>query len=303
MKADVIIIGGGPSALTAATYTLRGGKSVIVLEKEAFGGQIADSPRVENFPSVPSISGMDLVNRMVEQVQNLGGDLEMDEAISVTPSEDGFEVKGRYGIYTGKAVILATGVKHRKLGIPGEEKFSGHGVSFCAVCDGPFYSGKNAMVIGDANTALQYAIFLAAQCPHVDLITLFDRFFADAMLIQTLEKLPNVTITHNYAAQSFNGTDVLQSVTFKDTKTGVLHEIPTVVAFVAIGQVPDNERFASIVTLDKGFIVTDEEMATKTPGIFSCGDCRKKHWRQLTTACGDGAIASLSAQNYLIQKE
>jgi thioredoxin reductase (NADPH) len=300
MKADILIIGGGPAALTAALYSLRGGKTVTVLEKEAFGGQIADSPRVENFPSIKTISGLDFSNNLYEQVSALGADLEMDEALTIEKEPDGFKVKGNYGEYEGSSVILATGVKHRHLGIPGEEKLFGHGVSYCAVCDGPFYAGKDVMVIGDANSALQYAILLASECRHVDLVTLFDRFFADEMLIKGVLSLPNVTVTHNQSSVSFNGGENLESVTFQDTKTKEVKEMKTSACFVAIGQIPDNERFKDLVDLEKGFILTDEDMKTKTPGVFAAGDCRKKKWRQLATACNDGAIASLSAQNYLL---
>lgn len=303
MRPDILIIGGGPAAMTAALYSLRAGRSVKMIEKENFGGQIADSPRVENFPSIKSMSGLDFSSNLFDQVTALGAEFELDEALSISKTKEGFLVHGKSGDYEGASVILATGVKHRHLGIEGEEKYLGHGVSYCAVCDGPFYAGKNVMVIGDANSALQYAILLAQQCPHVDVVTLFDHFFADEVLVKALKSLQNVTISHNMNSLSFNGDGtVLHSVSFENTVSKAHIEIPCAAAFVAIGQIPDNERFADWVELKKGFIVTDDTMASKTEGLFACGDCRDKKVRQLTTACGDGAIAALSASNYVFVK-
>ncbi|MDD5884530.1 MAG: FAD-dependent oxidoreductase [Erysipelotrichaceae bacterium] len=299
MSVDILIVGGGPAALTAALYSLRGGYSVKFIEKEAIGGQIADSPRVENYPTIPEISGLELSNRMFEQVTSLGADFDMDDVQSIQKTSTGFLLRGTYGEYEGRAVILATGVKHRHLGILGEDRFLGHGVSYCAVCDGSFYAQKDVVVVGDANSALQYALFLAKTCNHVALITLFDRFFADAPLVKALDEYPNISVQHNLSAQSFNGDALLESITFQNTKSKELVTVPCAGAFVAIGQIPDNDRFANLLDLDHGYIVTNEEMETRTPGLFAAGDCRVKKWRQVITACGDGAIASLSAQRYL----
>jgi len=300
MRPDILIIGGGPAAMTAALYSCRAGKSVLLVEKENFGGQIADSPRVENFPSQKVISGLDFSSILFDQISSLGAQYELDEAKSIEPVDDYFKVTGNFGTYEGNSVIIATGVKHRKLGIEGEDRLLGHGVSYCAVCDGPFYEGKDVVVIGDANSALQYAILLASQCPHVDVVTLFDKFFADDVLVKGLLSLRNVTITHNMSSLSFNGDGKnLTSVSFENTVSKERTDIACAAAFVAIGQLPDNDRFANLVELKKGFILTDETMATKTPGLYAAGDCRDKKVRQLTTACSDGAIAALSASNYV----
>lgn len=300
MSPDIIIVGGGPAALTAGLYALRAGRSVTLLEKEAIGGQIADSPRVENFPSIKSISGLELSNNMFEQYTALGGGFELDDILSIEKKDDVFSLQGQYAKYESKAVILATGVKHRHLNIVGEDRYLGHGVSYCAVCDGAFYTNKDVTVIGDANSALQYAIMLAKICNHVNVVTLFDHFFADEILVDALKKLANVTIYHNMNSLEFLGDGVsLKSVRYENTLTKEISEIPAEAAFVAIGQIPDNERFANLVDLNHGFIVTDEEKATKTPGLFAAGDCIDKKVRQLTTACGDGAIAALSANKYL----
>lgn len=297
---DIIIIGGGPAALTAALYSLRAGRSVLLLEKENFGGQIADSPKVENFPAQKSISGIELIDLMFEQVEALGVQYELDEALSISKVGNTFKIKGKYDEYEAKAVIIANGVKHRHLNIEGEEKYIGNGISFCAVCDGAFYKDRPVTVIGDANSALQYSISLAKTSSHVNVVTLFDRFFADPILVEALKEFPNVSIYHNKNAFSFYGDgEKLQGVKFKDTKTGEILDIENPGVFVAIGQIPDNDRFSDVCDLENGFFLSDENMTTKTPGLFVAGDCRKKKIRQLTTACSDGAIAALSANSYL----
>lgn len=290
--------------MTAALYSLRAGRSVLLLEKENFGGQIADSPKVENFPAVPSIDGLGLSNQMFDQITALGAEFELDEALSIVKEGDEFIVKGNYAEYRAKAVIIAAGVKHRHLNIEGEDQYAGKGVSYCAVCDGAFYADRSVTVIGDANSALQYALSLAKTSTHVDVVTLFDKFFADPILVKALLSLQNVDIYHNKNAFRFYGDgDTLTGVEFKDTKTGEVLNLRNPGVFVAIGQIPDNNRFANLLDLEKGFIVTDDSMATKTPGLFAAGDCRDKKIRQLTTACADGAIAALSANSYLFTLE
>lgn len=305
MVSDILIIGGGAAAMTAALYACRAGYQVTLVEKNAFGGQIADSPKVENFPTIPSISGMDLSNRMFEQITNLGTNIEMDEILSLSKRDGMFIAMGQYDSYFARSVILATGVKHRQLGIKGEKEFLGKGVSYCAVCDGSFYTDQKTMVIGDANSALQYALMLAKTSSHVDVVTLFGHFFGDKVLVDALKVQKNVSIYHNLNSLEFYGDSKLQGVLFEDTMTKEQRRIETNGCFVAIGQIPDNERFKDWVDLEKGFIKTNESMETKTPGIFAAGDCRVKKVRQLTTACNDGAIASLSAGNYLssLQRE
>lgn len=299
MVSDILIIGGGVAALTAALYASRGGLRATIIEKNSIGGQIADSPKVENFPTIESISGTELTDRMYEQVTRLGTNIEFDEIVSLEKKEDIFIAKGLYDEYYGKSVILATGVTHRHLNIPSEEAFLGKGVSYCAVCDGPFYEGKRTMVIGDGNSALQYAIMLSKTSSHVDIVTLTDSFFGDKALVETLKSLSNVSIVHNLRSIAFKGEEKLKSVSFENVKTGEQTSIETDGCFVAIGQIPNNKAFENLVDLKDGFIETDESMATKTKGLFASGDCRNKKVRQLTTACNDGAIAALSAISYL----
>ena len=238
-----------------------------------------------------------------DQITNLGAEFELDEVSEITKEGDEFIVKGQYGEHRAKAVIIATGVKHRHLNIEGEDTFGGKGVSYCAVCDGAFYADKDVTVIGDANSALQYALSLAKTSSHVNVVTLFDKFFADPILVKALLAQDNVTIYHNKNAFRFYGDDALAGVEFEDTETKEVLNLRTAGAFIAIGQIPDNDRFGNLVELEKGYIVADENMATKTPGLFVAGDCRNKKIRQLTTACADGAIAALSANSYLYQFE
>lgn len=296
---DIIVIGGGPSGMSAALYALRSNKSVLILEKENFGGQIANSPRVENYPSVKEISGLDLSDHMFEQIMDLGAQFELEDVLGIEKKDDKFVVTTNYRTYESKAVIIANGVKHRMMNLPNEEKLVGKGVSFCAVCDGPMYKGKEVYLIGDANTALQYALLLANYCTKVHMFTLFDRFFGDQILVDRLLNKENIIVKHNMNLIQYVGEDKLEGLVFEDTKTKEKLECNTDNVFIAIGQIPNNEKFANLVELENGYIITDESMATKTPGVYACGDTRKKEIRQVVTACNDGAIAALSAVKYI----
>lgn len=296
---DIIIVGGGPSGMTAALYALRSNKSVLILEKENFGGQIANSPRVENFPSIKEISGLDLSDQMFSQIMDLGAQFELENVQKIEKVDGIFKVTTNYNTYESKAVILANGVKHRKMNLPNEEELIGNGISFCAVCDGPMYKGKEVYLIGDANTALQYALLLANYCTKVHMITLFDRFFGDQVLIDRVKAKENIIVRHCMNLIEYQGTEKLEGLVFEDTRTKVQTEFKTDNVFVCIGQLPQNELFAGLVELDKGYIVTDENMQTKTEGLFAVGDTRKKEVRQLVTACNDGAIAALAAVKYI----
>jgi thioredoxin reductase (NADPH) len=296
---DVLIVGGGPSGLTAALYSLRAGKSVMLLEKEAFGGQIATSPKVENFPSIKEISGLEFSDHLFQQVIDLGAQFDIDEVEKIDKNGAIFNVKTTFSNYEAKSVIIASGVKHRKIGVAREDELIGKGISYCAVCDGAFYKGKDVVLIGDANTALQYTILLSSYCNKVYLNTLFDKFFADDILVKQLPKLSNVVARHNLSLKKILGKDKFEGLIFEDTKTKEEVEYDVPGCFIAIGQIPDNERYAKLVELNKGFIITDENMVTKTDGLFACGDCRDKKIRQLTTACNDGSIAAISACQYI----
>ena len=279
--------------MSAALYALRENKKVLILEKEAFGGQIATSPRLENYPSIKSLSGIEFSNNLFEQISDLGAEFELEEVQTIENKDDIFTVKTNYHTYETKKVIIATGVKHKHLGSINEDKFLGKGISYCATCDGPFYKDKNVVVIGDANSALQYAILLSAYCTKVHICTLFDRWFADEYLIKKINEISNITYEHNLSLISFNGNEKLTSLLFKNTITNEEKTIECDGCFVAIGQIPDNEKFSNLVELKNGFIITDQNMETKTSGLYAVGDCRDKDVRQVVTAISDGAIASV----------
>ncbi len=296
---DIIVIGGGVSGMTSALYALRGGKSVLLIEGESVGGQIAQSPKVENFPSIKQISGAKLSDDLFEQISNLGVDFECDKVECIVKDGDTFKVKGEFGVYESKSVIIATGVKHRKLKLPNEETLIGHGVYYCALCDGPFYGGKEVTLIGDGNTALQYALLLSDICSKVNLVIMFDKFFGDEALVKVVENRANINIIRNSKTIELLGEKELTGIKFEksDGSTFVIENTPL---FVAIGQVPDNAKFSNLADLDKfGYFDSNEDTTTKTKGLFVAGDCRKKGIRQLSTAIGDGAVAGTSACNYV----
>lgn len=300
---DILIIGAGAAGMTAALYALRNGKTVKIFEKEAIGGQIASSPRVENFPTHKVISGLELSDKIFEQISDLGADLEFGEVKEIVKKgERHFVVVTEDGEqFEGKAVVIATGVKHKHVNLPKEEELTGKGVSYCAVCDGPFFKGEEVALIGDGNTALQYSILLSSYCKKVYVCTWFDKFFGDEALVKTLKSLENVKIIPNVSLTAFNGEEKLESLTFAARlNPEEKFDLPVAACFVAIGQVPDNQKFASLVDLDKnGYIVSNEFGETKTPGLFVAGDCRDKKVRQLSTAVGDGANAAIGACSYI----
>ena len=297
---DIIVIGGGVAGMTACLYSLRNGKSVLMLESESIGGQIATSPRLENYPSIKAISGEEFADNLFEQVTSLGADFEIEKAVNVEKKDGVFTVTTEYKEYKAKSVIIATGVKHKHLRTKSErDDLVGKGVYYCAICDGAFYKGKEVMVIGDANTALQYAILLSSYCKKVYLFTLFDRLFGDKALQKTALAKENVEWVKEVSVTDFIGENELKAVEYKDKDGNVRNfEIPAV--FVAIGQVPDNKAFAGLVDLDKdGYIISDENCKTKTEGLFVAGDCRTKPVRQVITAVADGGIAATNASLYL----
>ena len=298
---DIIIIGAGAAGMTSALYALRNGKKVLVLEGESLGGQIATSPRLENFPSIKEISGEAFADNLYEQIDALGAEVEIERAVRIEKKAEGdFLVHTEYGQYEGRSVIIAAGVKHKHLKTKHDrEDLVGKGVYYCAVCDGPFYKGQEVALVGDANTALQYALLLSGYCKKVYMYTLFDKFFGDANLVKAVRAKKNIEERPDTSGVDFIGDDGLKAIEYTD-KDGNLcrQEIPAV--FVAIGQVPDNGALANAADLDEaGYIVADENCKTRTPGVFVAGDCRTKAVRQVSTAVSDGAIAATNASLYL----
>ncbi len=300
MTYDIAIIGAGPAGLTAAIYASRARKSVLVLEKEGFGGQIVLSPGVENYPGVVgSISGADLASNLLDKAMEFGAVTEFDAVISVEKNGDTFTLRGEYGEYEAKSVIIATGAHHRKLGAPGEDKLMGRGVSYCAVCDGAFFKEKDVAVIGGGSTALADASLLSELCNKVYLIHRRDEFRGEAHVVAKLREKANVEFVLSAVPEEFIGENELEAIRVS-FKAGGERTIPVSGAFVAVGQVPQNDPFKNLINLaDGGYADSAEDCITVTEGVFVAGDCRKKAIRQLTTAVADGTVAALAACDYL----
>lgn len=296
---DIIIIGAGPAGLTAALYALRAGKSVLIIEKSNFGGQVTFSPKIENFPGNIRMSGNEFADRFVEQVLEHGADIELDEVTGIEDRGAVKFVRTTSGGFEGKAVIIAVGVKHRKTGAPGEEKFLGEGISFCAVCDGDFYAGKTVAVIGGGNSAMQEAILLSEKCKKVIMVQNLPTFTGEQKMLEILRSRTNVGLITSSVVESFEGEEKLSGVVIKnDSGEKTLLSVDGV--FVAIGLVPSNDCFGDVCGLDKyGYFASGEDCLTKTPGVFVAGDCRSKRIRQITTAASDGSVAALAACGYI----
>ena len=297
---DVIIIGGGPAGMAVALNSLRNGRTCLLLEKENFGGQMATSPKLENIPGIKAISGTEYADKMFDQVTEMGADFELEDVLSVCKEEEKFIVTTNYNTYEAWTVVLANGCHHRKMNLPNEDKLVGHGISYCAVCDGAFYKGQPTNIIGDANTALQYALLLANYCTEVNIFALFDHLFADQILIQRVMEHEKINVKFNVSLQEFIGEEQLTGLRFFDKKEAQEFTVPATSVFVAIGQIPCNEPFKDLVELDdKGFVVTNENMETSCAGVYAVGDTRKKDIRQVVTALGDASIASVYINRYL----
>ncbi len=296
---DIIVIGGGPAGLTAAVYARRAGKSVLVLEKDALGGQITWSPKVENYPAVPAVSGMDLGNRMAEQAMDMGAEVEIDEVLRIEDFGSHKRVYGSFGTeYDARAVILAAGAKPRKLGLKREDELVGSGVGYCAVCDGAFFKGQAVAVNGGGNSALQDAVLLSDLCSRVYLVHRRGSFRGEEALVDLLRVKENVEFVLNAVITGLKGDSELSGITVE--QDGVQREIPVGGLFVAIGHEPDLAAFADFLDRDaQGYAASDEGCLTKTEGFFVAGDCRRKKIRQVTTAAADGAVAALAACAWL----
>ena len=299
---DIVVIGGGPAGMTAALYALRNGKSVLVIEKEGFGGQVTLSPKIENYPGMVQVSGMELADQMMNQIIEQGADIEIATVNGMHPSESGWTVVTEEGCaYEAGAVIVATGVKHRMLGLAGEEDLVGDGISFCAVCDGGFYADEVVCVAGGGNSALQEAILLADTCKEVIMLQDLESFTGEEKLQEVLFSRPNVRAFTNTAITALHaGDDGLCGLDIADRTTGESQRIDCAGLFVAIGLIPANDPFSGFADLDeRGYFASGETCVTKSPGLFVAGDCRSKTTRQITTATSDGAVAALAACRYL----
>ena len=296
---DLIIVGGGPAGLTAAVYARRAGKSVLVIEKNTFGGQITWSPRVENFPGFVSVSGAELGDLMTNQAMEQGAEVELEEVTAIRDDGDHKTVLCASGAqFEARSVILAVGARPRPLGVEREEELVGSGVNYCAVCDGAFYAGLPVAVVGGGNSALQDAMLLSETCSKVYLIHRRDSFRGEQALADALAQKENVEFVLNASVAELLGDDALTGVVVE--QDGARRTLAVEGVFVAVGHMPQNGAFENLVALDaRGYADSGEDCVTAAPGVFVAGDCRRKTVRQLTTATADGAVAALAAVHYI----
>ena len=292
---DIIIIGCGPAGMTAALYASRANKKVLVFEGKSYGGQILNASKVENYPGFDNISGFDLATNMYNQITTKGVEIKNEMVLKITKDK---EVITSNGTYQAKAIILATGVQHRKLNITNETEYIGRGVSYCATCDGNFFRNKDVAVVGGGNTALEDALYLSNIVNKVYLIHRRDEFRGEDIYLDELKNKSNVEIITNSEITHINGQEIIKSIDVHTTtgENDMSKIIPISGLFVAVGQEPKNEIFADIIELDeKGYIKTNDGIHTNVEGIYVAGDCRNKPLRQLTTAVSDGSIAATIA--------
>ena len=297
---DLAIIGGGVAGMTAAVYAARSGLKTVIIEKAGFGGQAALTAKIENYSSVKEIEGFELAANMKAQVDALGVESKYGDVTGVEKNDGIFTISTPAETIEAKAVIIANGVRRRELGIEGEEKLRGRGISWCAVCDGGFFRKKKVAVIGAGNSALGDAIYLSNLCEEVYLIYRRPYPTATKSYMDALENIDNVRLMPRHIPIEIKGDKRVSALTVKNLDTEEVYDLEVSGVFEAIGLIPDNDVFANIVELDEnGYILTDDEMRTKTEGLFAAGDTRQKHLRQIVTACSDGAIAATAAHEYL----
>ena len=299
---DIGIIGGGTAGMTAAIYGQRAGKQTVIIEGGTFGGQITSSPNVENYPGIASVSGSEFSMNLLDQATKLGAETVMEQVTGIR-DEGGVKVIETTGKeYPCRSIILATGVTHRHLGVPNEERLTGAGVSYCATCDGMFFRGKDVAVVGGGSTALQDAEFLSNYCNKVYLIHRRDEFRGEDSIVKRLEGKENVEFVLSTTVKEIIGDAAVERLILNNKKTMKEYKLDVSGVFIAVGQIPQNEIFADVVKLDgNGFILAAEDCVTSHPGIFAAGDCRTKEVRQLTTAAADGAVAALAACKYIAE--
>jgi thioredoxin reductase (NADPH) len=300
---DIVIVGGGPAGMTAAIYARRAGKTVLVLEALSCGGQILNTPDIENYPVEAHISGFDFSQKVQEQAKGLGAEFKFEKAVGLRDEGGEKVVVTNKGEYRAKAVILATGSANRKLGLEDEDRLVGRGVSYCATCDGNFYRKKTVAVVGGGNTALEDALYLADLCQKVYLIHRSDSFRGDDTNAERLKARENVEIVYNANVTKLIAEKRLKAIEVTDKITGDVRTIELNGLFVAVGRVPENNNFAGLIDLDEaGYAASGEDCHTRTPGVFVAGDNRAKLLRQLVTATADGAMAATEAVKYVNER-
>lgn len=298
---DVVIIGAGPGGMTAALYASRANLKVLMLDRGAYGGQMNNTAAVENYPGFKSILGPDLAEEMYQSSTQFGAEYAYGTVTAVKLDGTDRVVVTDDGEYRTKAVIVATGSENRKLGVPGEEKYSGRGVSYCAVCDGAFFRDRNVTVIGGGDSAVEEAIYLTQMVKHVNVVHRRDQLRAQKVAQERAFKNEKIGFTWNSNVIAINGDDQkVTSVTVKNNQTGAEEEVPTAGVFIYVGNVPMTAPFKELgITDEHGWMVTDNRMRTKVPGIFAIGDVRQHQLQQITTAVGDGGIADVEVFSYL----
>lgn len=301
MVYDVIVAGGGPAGLTAALYAARSGCSVLVLERTVTGGQIIHSPLVENFPGLPAVSGTEFAETLERQATDLGVKIEYAAFTGFHRGEDSWAAETNSGERQGRALILALGAEHRKLGLPGEEALTGRGVSYCAMCDGPFYRERDVIVVGGGDTALQDALYLSGVCRNVTLVHRREQFRGAERLVRQLREKKNVFFMLSWRPEAFlqeNG--ILTGLKVRRAEGDETRKVPAAGVFIAVGQQPGTGPAAGRLSLENGYLPAGEDCRTELPGVFVAGDCRAKEVRQLATAAGDGAVAGLAATDFAL---
>ena len=299
--ADIIIVGAGPAGLSAAIYARRAGMNTVVYEAESYGGQIINTPEIDNFPGLPGVSGYEYANKLFEQAQEFGAEFVFDKVkVAEGSLEEGFRLTGEYGtVCEAKTVIIASGVKRREMGLAGEQEFTGRGISYCATCDGAFFKGKTAAVFGGGNTAVEDAIYLAGICKKVYIIHRRNQFRAEQALVDRAMNNEKIEIITPKIVTGLKGEDKLTAIAVTDMADGREQMFDVDALFIAIGQIPQADIFESLVKLENGYVVAGEDCCTSAEGIFVAGDGRTKAVRQLTTAASDGAVAALAACDFI----
>ncbi|MDI6824795.1 MAG: thioredoxin-disulfide reductase [Bacillota bacterium] len=301
---DVVVLGAGPAGLTAAIYAGRARLDTVVIDHGVPGGQVATTDMVENYPGFPQgVSGAELAGLMNEQAERFGARIEMAEAEGLAREGDVWRVDTSEGPYRARAVIVATGTRPRELGVPGEKEFRGRGISYCATCDGAFFRDKPVVVVGGGDSAVTEAEFLTRFASHVTIVHRRDQLRAARSLQERVLDNPKISVRWNAVVTSFLGEDRLQRVRLRDVKAGTESEVEAEGAFIYVGLLPNTSFLNGVVPLDEGgYLVTDEAMALPVPGLFAAGDVRRKRLRQVATAVGDGAVAAMAAEEYIVGK-
>lgn len=301
---DIIIIGAGTAGMSAAIYGLRAGRSVLLLEEKSYGGQIVNTPEIENYPGIAKVSGFEFATNLFNQVKELGAEVVFEKAENIEKDRHIWKVATLKSTYEGKTVVLATGLKRRTLGLDNEERLIGAGVSYCATCDGMFFRNRDVAVIGGGNTALEDAIFLSNYCAKVYIVHRRDSFRGEQKQEEILRSKENVEFVLDSVPVEIQGDKAVTGLKVKNKKTEEERTLEVSGIFIAVGQIPENESFKENVRLDgAGYVEATENCLTSEEGLFTAGDCRTKSVRQLTTAAADGAVAALAASAYIEEKE